>query len=269
MAVSRPAGIWAGAMTVRPRVSATLTSSAPSRTATGMTRACDDPTSERARCGATRPTNPTTPIAGDRRGGEQRGDDEQAEPGALQLHAEHAGHVVVDREHVEVPPPADHQRDQHQQRDRDRPDLRGGPPVGRARQPRERHGRVPRVGQDDDQRDQRRRRGRDADADEHQPVGARARAGWPARRPARTCPGHRRPRPRTPPRSSAPGNEHDREHRADAGAARDAEQARLGERVAARRPARSCRRGRAPRRRAARRARAGCAGRARRTPAGR
>ena len=30
-AVTRPAGIWAGAMTVRPRVSATLTSSAPSR----------------------------------------------------------------------------------------------------------------------------------------------------------------------------------------------------------------------------------------------
>src|SRR4051794_34808243 len=58
-AVSSPAGIWAGAITVRPSVSATLTSSAPSRTATGTTRECREPTSERARCGAIRPTNPT------------------------------------------------------------------------------------------------------------------------------------------------------------------------------------------------------------------
>ena len=100
---------------------------------------------------------------------------------------------------------------------------------------------------DDDQRDQRVAAAADADADEHQPVGAQPAAGWPARRPARTCPARRRRGGGHHP-EAAPGKQHDREHRADARTARDAEQARLGERVAARRPARWCRRGRARRR---------------------
>lgn len=61
--IIRPAGIWAGATTVRPRASATQTSSPPSSIETGITRPCLAPTSDRARCGATSPTKPTTPTA--------------------------------------------------------------------------------------------------------------------------------------------------------------------------------------------------------------
>ena len=89
-------------MTVRPRVSARLTSSAPSRAATGSTRACRPPTSARAACGATSPTKPDDADGRDRGRGEQRRADQRDEPGALQPDAEHPRGVVVEREQVEV-----------------------------------------------------------------------------------------------------------------------------------------------------------------------
>src|SRR5207245_9221135 len=60
-AVTSPTGTSRGANAVRASVSATSTSSAPISAAAGISARWRAPTTRRAACGATRPTNPTRP----------------------------------------------------------------------------------------------------------------------------------------------------------------------------------------------------------------
>ena len=234
-AVTTPMGSSAGASTTRATRSASTRKAPPTSSETGRTRACEPPTKPAGDVRDDQPDEADQPADRDGRGGGQRRGEDDQQPQPAGVHAQRAGLVVADGEHVEGAA-AEQQHDaggdqvgQHQQRRRTT--ARGR--AGRAASRRPRAGRRCSAAGPGSARRRGRRRPR-----------PRRAAGWrcASRRPP--CPRARaQPTPTSAPTKAASGTTPngprvcdgrvgDDQGRAQPGAGGRAEQVRIGQRIA-------------------------------------
>ena len=124
-------GSSAGASTTRATRSASTRNAPPISSDSGSTRAWEPPTNRRAMCGTTRPTKPIRPLTATADGGGHRGGEDDQQPQPAGVHAQRAGLVVADGEHVERPA-AEQQHDARTGRGRAGPARRRTTGRGRA-----------------------------------------------------------------------------------------------------------------------------------------
>ena len=171
-AVTMPAGSANGS-TARATRSARDDEDA-AQTIEASTGGREPPIRRSAICGTTKATNSSGPTAATATDERADGDDQDAELGDLQAHAEPAGRVVAEQHRVQR---ADQQQGsgrRDQQRQHDRPDVLPAARGERAAQPHLRAGGVLDAGVDQQVRRAGGQRRAQADADQHQPLDVEA-----------------------------------------------------------------------------------------------